>query len=405
LGVEVETLTLDADGGESLAALLGERWERFAVGLDPHELGLALLPLLLRRILDGGAPGAAYIAAGADLSTATVLAPAAGIAVDPLSPRAGADEGRLNAVVVAPDAAARELLERWRGFAERVLEQEHRTLTARTTVRWIRALADVLPGISMAHAGITVPGEAAQDPVAEAYAFDALPGGLPLTLALRRLLREAGREGSFRRPLSELDANELLKWLSEPIESAHGVPRYLAALRDHRSDLRERWPQRTPDASRALLAWALEHGRAEDPVLKVILSPAAGPRGTAWLPGPPSVMAPFGVNVLGYWQAELGIGEAGRLVAVALDEARVPLQPIAVPTALATSRQEHPFVSAGANSQPFPVNLVRESRRCHRAAARGRRRAADEPADDRLLVVGDCRFVSGVVAARVRGGQ
>ena len=376
LGLDVEALTLDDPGGKPLAALLGERWERFAAGFDRHELRLALLPLLLTRSLDASPSGVAYIAADAEVSQATVSVPTAAIGIDPLLPPDAGDEDRLDALALPPDAAVRELLHRWSDLAAGVLEQDDRTLTVRTTLRWLRALADVLPGISITPAGIARPGPAGPagpggragpagpagpEPVLEPepdYAFDALPGGLPLTLALRRLLRRAGREAIFCKPFSEPDLTQLMSWLSEPVDSAAGVPRYLAALRDRRSDLRERWPEWTPEAGRALLEWAHEHGRSEDPVLNVLLSPSGGSRSASWLPRPPLPNAPFGVNVLGYWNGELGIGEAARLVAVALDAAQVPLLPIDAPSERSACRHRHPFVSAGANWHPFPVNLV-----------------------------------------------
>jgi hypothetical protein len=176
-----------------------------------------------------------------------VSVPTAAIRIDPPLPLDGADQDRLDAVVVPPDAAVRELLDRWWGLAAGVLEQDDRTLTVLTTRRWLRALADALPGISISPAGIARPVPAGQEPVPEAdYAFDALPGGLPLTLALTRLLRRAGREAIFAKPFSEPNLSQLMRWLSEPVDSAAGLPRYLAALRDRRSDLRERWPRWKP---------------------------------------------------------------------------------------------------------------------------------------------------------------
>ena len=69
-------------------------------------------------------------------------------------------------------------------------------------------------------------------------------------------------------------------------------------------------------------------------------------------PGPP-----WGVNVAGYFESELGVGQAARLVVAALDEAGVPLLPVqgrSVPP----SRRGHNFTSLDPDAARFPVNVV-----------------------------------------------
>jgi glycosyltransferase involved in cell wall biosynthesis len=63
------------------------------------------------------------------------------------------------------------------------------------------------------------------------------------------------------------------------------------------------------------------------------------------------------VNVAGYFTAEIGIGEAVRLLVSALDAAAVPLLPLSPPT-LPSSRKDHQYVSLPIGAPGFPLNLI-----------------------------------------------
>jgi glycosyltransferase involved in cell wall biosynthesis len=63
-----------------------------------------------------------------------------------------------------------------------------------------------------------------------------------------------------------------------------------------------------------------------------------------------------GVTVIGYLRAELGIGEAARLLAAALERAGVPVATRAYTRTL--SRQSHGFQAADIEPGPYDVNLV-----------------------------------------------
>ena len=66
---------------------------------------------------------------------------------------------------------------------------------------------------------------------------------------------------------------------------------------------------------------------------------------------------PWGVNVAGYFQSELGIGGVARGVIEALDAAHVPILPVqgSIPP---PSRRGRDFGSTGAGVAPFAVNLI-----------------------------------------------
>ncbi len=146
------------------------------------------------------------------------------------------------------------------------------------------------------------------------YSWGRLPGGVPLDKALRRTCREAVRTGALDAPVfSEEGAQALLSWANEPVGEGGeaGVTRYLLAYHQTRKDLRREMPDpRGADAAR-LLAWAEVYGRGQ---IAPELMPAAGP--LAALPG---------VNLAGYFQAVLGVGEAARQVVDALATQQVPI--------------------------------------------------------------------------------
>jgi len=64
---------------------------------------------------------------------------------------------------------------------------------------------------------------------------------------------------------------------------------------------------------------------------------------------------PLGVNVVGYFHAELGLGEAARLTLTALRAAGIPYVPI--PDRSIATRQNAPFAEPAAPAQ-YAINLV-----------------------------------------------
>jgi glycosyltransferase involved in cell wall biosynthesis/SAM-dependent methyltransferase len=73
----------------------------------------------------------------------------------------------------------------------------------------------------------------------------------------------------------------------------------------------------------------------------------------SWLNG---TRVPWGVNVVGYLSAELGVGEAGRQMVAALEARGIPHGTIT--RTETASRQEHEFSSDGDAEGRFPVNLL-----------------------------------------------
>ncbi len=180
------------------------------------------------------------------------------------------------------------------------------------------------------------------------YSYGALPDGMRLDRIMRAGYARARREGAIAHSIFEPDgAEELLDWLRSPASRGgeRGVNRYLETLRDIRPGLAEAYPDLAGRGGSDLLAWARVYGRAELPIADELLPGfGAGRR-----------EVPPGVNVVGYFDAVLGVGEAARQMIAALESAAVEVAPIA----LHASKSPREESLARETSAPrFPVNLV-----------------------------------------------
>jgi glycosyltransferase involved in cell wall biosynthesis len=230
-------------------------------------------------------------------------------------------------------------------------------------VPWIRFAgyrAGALPGVDLAtlpalreeldvyqerverHAAVTAPG------------FATGADGTPLDARLRRLFARGVRDGALTDgPFSKAGWAAFLRWLDDPDPSPHsgGVSRYLLDVHRGREELQRAYPDlRDARVREGFHGWVRMHGREELDLVPALLpgSPAAD---TA-VPAPP-----WGVNVAGYFQSELGIGEAARRLVDALDAAQVPVLPVHG-SINPPSRRDEPYGVASAASSPFPVNLI-----------------------------------------------
>ena len=189
-----------------------------------------------------------------------------------------------------------------------------------------------------------------------------LPGGLVLDERARRLYREAVTpvETSARRagvPSPLTDPAGLVAWLREPEDPAHPawLSRYLWRLYGDRRGLRERFPEVPGASEEGFRAWVLRHGRDGAGIPEGLLPAPELPSPAGLSPRP----AGPGVNLVGYFRSELGLGEAARQVVGAVAALGLPLATLTLPTVQA--RQEHPFderqpVPGLAN--PYDLNLV-----------------------------------------------
>jgi glycosyltransferase involved in cell wall biosynthesis len=180
------------------------------------------------------------------------------------------------------------------------------------------------------------------------YAYDALPDGMPLDRVTRAAYVIAELQGAVRHSIFEpLGAGELLDWLISPadIGGAQGVNRYLATLREVRPGLLEAFPDLAGHGGSDLVAWARVYGRTEVPIPDALLPGLGAPR----------VGAAQGVNVVGYFDAVLGVGEAARQMLGALQDARIAVATIAM--SASASPREQTLVRKTVAPR-FPVNLI-----------------------------------------------
>jgi hypothetical protein len=189
------------------------------------------------------------------------------------------------------------------------------------------------------------------------YTYASTASGIPLNNAMRRIHRDlftADFEGSVFEPDGERTFVEALNAPAE-VGGNFGVTRYLAALYDRRPDLQRAYPDLGADAS-GFLDWVNLFGRREVPIPPALLPGDVFNRE----PGAPVTefdpVGPLGVNVAGYLQSELGVGEVARQAIEALDVAGVPTLPVSIPAPL--SRQGHHFNHIRPYAESYPVNLL-----------------------------------------------
>ncbi|MFM0499351.1 glycosyltransferase family 4 protein [Paraburkholderia caffeinilytica] len=158
-------------------------------------------------------------------------------------------------------------------------------------------------------------------------------------------------EGQFAYPVIQWSTNALLPTLlaSEPAPGtgAATVPKFLESIRRDRADLTAAFDTSTRAGATALVSWWQNHGRKEYPTLCSISLATAGENSDGG--GNQYVMSierawrarPFGVNIVGFPQGVLGLGEDARMASKALGLSAIPCAlinaPMAGPAKLDTS--------------------------------------------------------------------
>ena len=184
------------------------------------------------------------------------------------------------------------------------------------------------------------------------YSYGVLPNGVKLDPGMHRLYRKGEKEGAPRQSIFTPEgAERFVAWLNEPapVGGEHGVTRYLYEIYSGRPDLRQEFPNLDgPDAMR-LIEWHRVHGHVK---LPYPVHPSAEQDGDDTPQAPDS---PVGVNVAGYFRAELGVGETARQVVTALESVDMPVATVGL--SASASRQEHEY-ETDTLEPTFPVNLI-----------------------------------------------
>jgi glycosyltransferase involved in cell wall biosynthesis len=190
-------------------------------------------------------------------------------------------------------------------------------------------------------------------------AFGRLDDGTRLTPTMRTLLAEAIREGVVSSsPFTEVGCGELYEYFDQPVDQGRslGLTRLHMAIWEAREDLRMGYPQIDGPDGAGFAGWLCRYGE-EEGLTPVLLPPAPELLFRDADPHVHEQERRWGVNVAGFFTAELGVGEAARLLIAGLDAAEIPALPIQGHLA-PPSRQEAQFAHARPDEAAYPINIV-----------------------------------------------
>jgi glycosyltransferase involved in cell wall biosynthesis len=194
----------------------------------------------------------------------------------------------------------------------------------------------------------------------EAALFTRLDDGLRLTPTIRTLLASAIADGAITRsPFTGAGRAELYAYLNEldGRGRAAGLTRLHMAIWEARADLGSGYRHIDgPDGS-GFAGWLCAYGCEQEGLVPELLPPA--PELAYRDADPHAHEAPprWGVNLVGFFTSELGVGEAARLVVSALDAREIPVLPVQG-NLIPPSRQNAEFAHVSPDQAAYPINLV-----------------------------------------------
>jgi glycosyltransferase involved in cell wall biosynthesis len=190
--------------------------------------------------------------------------------------------------------------------------------------------------------------------------YGALSDGARLTPAIRRLLIEAIDGGRLTEsPFTDSGRAQLYSYLNEPGPRGRsiGLTRLHLEIWDRSRELQSAYPHIDgPDGS-GFAGWLCRYGYEQEGLVPALLPPAPE---LAFRDSDPMVHEQeqrWGVNVAGFFTAELGVGEAARLLIAGLDAQGIPALPIQGQL-IPPSRQGVQFSYAHPDDAAYPVNIV-----------------------------------------------
>lgn len=182
------------------------------------------------------------------------------------------------------------------------------------------------------------------------YTFNRLPGGTPVDHGIRQGYRTAVENGELpQSPWTERGARELIAWLAAS-DGDGLLNRYLVALHASRPDLQRAFPDLHGEDASRFVVWAQTFGRNDVPIPPALV-PGADPD-AAHAPAP----AALGVNVAGYFQSVLGVGEAARQIVGALETTGTAVAQVGL--VASRSLQDAALGAGHGGTGRYPVNLV-----------------------------------------------
>jgi glycosyltransferase involved in cell wall biosynthesis/SAM-dependent methyltransferase len=193
------------------------------------------------------------------------------------------------------------------------------------------------------------------------YGWNRLPSGMPLTPRMRRLYwkaivaSEQGRRSEPPNPFDEERPEAFVAWLNSPSKRGpRRLSRFLYSIYQDRPDLRMHFPDIHGKDADAFADWIWSDGVEQEEIPDELL-PQRDRADRAPDPDDESVLAD-GVNIAGYFRAELGIGEAARQLMSAVEAAGIPVSTTTYDATL--SRQSHPFADRPPAGAMYDVNVL-----------------------------------------------
>jgi glycosyltransferase involved in cell wall biosynthesis len=191
------------------------------------------------------------------------------------------------------------------------------------------------------------------------YAFDTFGPGIRLDLRMRRLYRSAlveSEEDGTPEPPNPFDdeGSAFIEWLREPDDTIGGaatISRYLQKVRFDEPALLQRFYDLRWISAEEYLEWVRLYGWRVSRIPHELRPPRTERRDE----DEPQRLEP-GVNVVGYLRAELGIGEAARMLMRGVDSAGIPYSTFAYEKTL--SRQKHELDAQSERSLRYDTNLI-----------------------------------------------
>jgi glycosyltransferase involved in cell wall biosynthesis len=190
--------------------------------------------------------------------------------------------------------------------------------------------------------------------------FGRLEGGERLTPTMRRLLVQGIQAGVLTQsPLTDAGRRAFIDYLNAPGDrgKAVGLSRLHMAVWDARHDLQAAYPHIDGPDGAGYAGWLCYYGEEQEG-----LSPSLVPRTPelAFRDANPLIHEDpprWGVNVAGFFTAELGVGEAARLLMAGLDARGIPALPIQGHLT-PPSRQSVEFAYASPDAAAYPMNII-----------------------------------------------
>ncbi len=219
--------------------------------------------------------------------------------------------------------------------------------------------APVLAGLVERHAQELLAAGFEQDRE-RAEPFARLRDGLRPTPTIRaELVRAIARGAVTRSPFTQEGRAQLYEFLNQPGERGGeaGLTRLHLAIWEAREDLRSGYPHLDGPDGAGLAGWLCLHGVEQEGLVGELLPPTPE---VAFRDADPHVHVSeprWGVNVAGFFTAELGVGEAARLLIAGLDAAGVPALPIQGKL-MPSSRRGAAFAYSGPDEAAYPINIV-----------------------------------------------